>query len=49
MNLFRFLKGKWLFLVASLFTALFCGVLLTGLGADLYAAFFVSGVFVAGA
>ena len=48
MNLFRFLKGKWLFLVASLFTALFCGVLLTGLGADLYAAFFVSGVFVAG-
>ena len=48
MSLFRFLKGKWLFLVASLFTALFCGVLLTGLGADLYASFFVSGVFVAG-
>lgn len=48
MNLFTFLRGKWLFLLTSLLTALFCGLLLRGLGADLYASFFVSGVFVAG-
>ncbi len=48
MKLFAFLRGKWLFLLASLFTALFCGLLLTALGADLYAALFVSGVFVLG-
>lgn len=48
MSFLRFLGGKWLFLLVSLGTALFCGMLLSGLGADGYAAFFVSGVFVAG-